>query len=384
MGEELESITLRAGMDPLRVAAHINGNFANYPALASIEFGALRLIDVYNMEGAVNEHVTSTGLNDCETVYWNCHDEHGVKTCNSQLIIPSKDHDTARFSRNIKDCNLHNGERDKTFDGLWRKFLGAQTTYKVNGKRWVTHLGLESAEAKNEFPVNDFNGIGGGTISGAFGFLIDACITCDSSVAARDPWTGSPYAIESEALYKWNKDRVFPPGFKLDGANNPARVQWHLGPSIKDRDEDGVSCDDVCASLAFDGRPQVCVEDWKKTGKGNLLGQPRTKRGMSIVGRQAGFECHHNSFKATSIYGPIADLRDTGVYPLAICHGVHPKYVKKVNCQTRQPKTEAGLKVCPCKPVDATGYGHAKNTASKRRKLPFGIQLPQLPQFGIR
>merc|ERR1712232_1352954 len=191
MGEELESITLRAGMDPLRVAAHINGNFANYPALASIEFGALRLIDVYNMEGAVNEHVTSTGLNDCETVYWNCHDEHGVKTCNSQLIIPSKDHDTARFSRNIKDCNLHNGERDKTFDGLWRKFLGAQTTYKVNGKRWVTHLGLESAEAQNEFPVNDFNGIGGGTISGAFGFLIDACITCDSSVAAKDPWTGS-------------------------------------------------------------------------------------------------------------------------------------------------------------------------------------------------
>ena len=68
---------------------------------------------------------------------------------------------------------------------------------------------------------------------------------------------------------------------------------------------------------------------------------------MSIVGRQAGFQCHHNSFTATSIYGPVADVRDTAVYPLVICYGEHPKYVKKVNYQTRQPKTEAGLKVCP-------------------------------------
>ena len=77
---------------------------------------------------------TSTGLNDCETVYWNCHDEHGNRTCNSQLIIPSRDHDTARFSCNIKDCNLHNGEPEKTSDALWRKFLGAQITYNVNAE----------------------------------------------------------------------------------------------------------------------------------------------------------------------------------------------------------------------------------------------------------
>ena len=51
-------------------------------------------------------------------------------------------------------------------------------------KKWITHRGLESAKANNDFPVNDFNGIGGGTISGEFGFLIDACITCDNSVVA--------------------------------------------------------------------------------------------------------------------------------------------------------------------------------------------------------
>ena len=86
---------------------------------------------------------------------------------------------------------------------------------------------MESVEASNDFPVNVFNEIGGGIISGAFGFLIDTCITCDNSVVARDSWTGSPYAIESEALYKWNNDCVFPGGFKGDGADNPSRVQWY-------------------------------------------------------------------------------------------------------------------------------------------------------------
>ena len=86
---------------------------------------------------------------------------------------------------------------------------------------------MESVEASNDFPVNDFNGVGGGIISGAFGFLIDTCITCGNNVDARDSWTGSPYAIESKALYKWNNDCVFPGGFKGDGADNPARVQWY-------------------------------------------------------------------------------------------------------------------------------------------------------------
>ena len=67
-------------------------------------------------------------------IYENCYDEHGNRTCNRQLIIPSRNHDTARFSHNIKDCKLHNGERNKTINALWRKFLGAETTYKVNGK----------------------------------------------------------------------------------------------------------------------------------------------------------------------------------------------------------------------------------------------------------
>ena len=51
-------------------------------------------------------------------------------------------------------------------------------------KKWITPRDLESAEASNDFPVNDFNGIGGGTISGEFGFLIDTYTTCDNSVVA--------------------------------------------------------------------------------------------------------------------------------------------------------------------------------------------------------
>ena len=38
----------------------------------------------------------------------------------------------------------------------------------------------------------------------------------------------------------------------LDGVGSPARVQWQPQQSIKDCDDDEVSCGDVCASLAFD------------------------------------------------------------------------------------------------------------------------------------
>ena len=64
-------------------------------------------------------------------------------------------------------------------EGPWHRQL--TRSMAKNGSHIVI---WNQQEANNDFPVNDFNGIGGGTISGEFGFLIDTYITCDNSVVA--------------------------------------------------------------------------------------------------------------------------------------------------------------------------------------------------------
>jgi len=172
-------------------------------------------------------------------------------------------------------------------------------------------------------------------------------------------------------LKKWNKDRVFPRGFALNKGKNAVRVQWHLGPTPDGRDEDGVSCDDVCASLAFDGLPQVCVDDMP-TSEGILLQKIQHRKALNIVGRQIGFECEGSILKSKygpSVVGPATDriqgVFSSGGYVQTSCLAAGGS--AKPNCQTRMPKTHRGRKLCPCAPLKPTGYGFAKNSAGKRR-----------------
>lgn len=61
--DELQDLTLLAGLDEETAQAHTDGNFINNPT---------GIQDLWNMEGATNEHVTSTGINDCVTNITNC------------------------------------------------------------------------------------------------------------------------------------------------------------------------------------------------------------------------------------------------------------------------------------------------------------------------
>jgi len=61
--DQLQAATEIAGLDPAIGDAHIEGNFVNDPDGVQ---------DLFNLEGASNEHVTSTGIHDCSTEYTGC------------------------------------------------------------------------------------------------------------------------------------------------------------------------------------------------------------------------------------------------------------------------------------------------------------------------
>jgi len=60
---ELMRATIVAGLDEENAEEHVADNFANNPT---------GTIDLWNMEGAMNEHVSSTGINDCVTSFTRC------------------------------------------------------------------------------------------------------------------------------------------------------------------------------------------------------------------------------------------------------------------------------------------------------------------------
>jgi len=60
---ELREATELAGLDEETAETHVDGNFLNNP---------IGTQDLWNMEGATNEHVTSTGISDCPTEITDC------------------------------------------------------------------------------------------------------------------------------------------------------------------------------------------------------------------------------------------------------------------------------------------------------------------------
>merc|ERR1712173_362337 len=59
--DDLTELTMGAGLDATNIMGHVNnGNFRDVPTM---------MMDLFDMEGNVNEHQSSTGILDCETTY---------------------------------------------------------------------------------------------------------------------------------------------------------------------------------------------------------------------------------------------------------------------------------------------------------------------------
>jgi len=66
----LEEVTIEAGLDPEAAEEHVAENFANRGNGEDIGEE-----DLFNLEGAQNEHQQSTGINDCTTEFVECVDK---------------------------------------------------------------------------------------------------------------------------------------------------------------------------------------------------------------------------------------------------------------------------------------------------------------------
>eukprot|EP00929_Paragymnodinium_shiwhaense_P034336 TRINITY_DN18705_c0_g1_i1.p1 TRINITY_DN18705_c0_g1~~TRINITY_DN18705_c0_g1_i1.p1 ORF type:complete len:457 (-),score=79.04 TRINITY_DN18705_c0_g1_i1:108-1478(-) len=133
--EELEDITEAAGLPFSFVEAHATANFINNPS---------HVQDIFNMEGASNEHVTSTGVHDCNTCFSNCYTQTDARDiCETHTDTPL--------------CELPNGK-------IFFNFVD-NVDYDKDG--FLTVDELKDALDSKRVPFNDANPVGHSTILGS-------------------------------------------------------------------------------------------------------------------------------------------------------------------------------------------------------------------------
>jgi len=101
----LEEVTIEAGLDPDAAAEHVDENFANRGNGEDIGEE-----DLFNLEGAQNEHQQSTGINDCTTEFVECVD----KTNSFDIGTVERPFERCVFT--LSDCQLP--RRD-----IWNEFV---------------------------------------------------------------------------------------------------------------------------------------------------------------------------------------------------------------------------------------------------------------------
>lgn len=114
--DDLRRATIAAGMDPESADMHMDGNFLNNPS---------NVQDIWNMEGATNEHVTSTGIHDCGTRFSDCKGEPGEASCTASTV---------------RNCDMPNKEKFNLFT----------ESVDVDEDSYITKAELEAAAARAE------------------------------------------------------------------------------------------------------------------------------------------------------------------------------------------------------------------------------------------
>jgi len=132
--------------------AHMQGNFGNFNADAD----GIKRMDIFNMEGQMNEHLTSTGITDCVSTFSGRADNSQCPLIRRQRVCPTPD----------KNCGVPSRRK---LDEFW-------DTFDVGATR-DGFMSVEELTAKRDFFNNNFrqferNEGAGGQIHGAHIFLM--------------------------------------------------------------------------------------------------------------------------------------------------------------------------------------------------------------------
>jgi len=173
--EKLLEVTLASGLKEDLAVAHIESNFKNNPS---------GIQDVCDMEGALNEHKTSTGINDCPTDFGGTEGLCSMPHDDYAAVCPSKTPN--------KECGVPNAN-------VFGDFF---VDIDADGDNYITVTELQ--QRADEWQFNDANPIGLGSISGSFGLMLEIF---------GQPGPGCVQSIYRPELERLVLERRFPHGF---------------------------------------------------------------------------------------------------------------------------------------------------------------------------
>jgi len=98
---ELMQATIDTGLPMDNATDHVADNFENTPTKEQ---------DIWNLEGATNEHKQSTGINDCPTQFSECRGMHGKRVCQVSTRRTCKVPNQGKFNQFVRvvDANKNN------------------------------------------------------------------------------------------------------------------------------------------------------------------------------------------------------------------------------------------------------------------------------------
>lgn len=165
---ELQAITIQAGLPAEMAAAHVEGNFKDIPG---------QKIDLWNMEGMPDEHITSTGINDCET-----HFHDAAKPCVKMTSGPHEGSVVCKTD-NIR-CGVPNLQK---FNEFWEK-ADADGDGKLTISEAQKTSDLYDGNNPQLAPVDvhpEFKGA-----VGTLGGSMEAIVTIFGRVSGNQRWIG--------------------------------------------------------------------------------------------------------------------------------------------------------------------------------------------------
>jgi len=240
---ELRNVTMFAGLPADLLDPHLAGNFQNNPSGTQ---------DLFSMEGASNEHVTSTGVHDCPTMYFNCFKTDGVSFNNIMFedvqVIGDQ---TWSCTNRTLSCELPNEDRFDTFfsevdanqDGIMTRTELSDATF---GGMVGPAPSPDSSFQTQDVSFVDANPIALGDVRGSHMFIIDIfgepCADghpCDER--------GFPDTISKERLRTVFIDRQFPEDYVFgipaptttggDAGVEPDKDLEEVAQAVKDNTE---------------------------------------------------------------------------------------------------------------------------------------------------
>jgi len=247
--EELGAATMQTGLSAEITMPHVNSNFVNQPT---------GIQDIFNMEGAPNEHFTSTGITDCKTTFEDCQGELGTRSCQTFTARTCKIPNFERFEEMFSAADV-NKDGFMTREEANAPFLTAGILPPDTNRR------LEGEERQLQalrYPEVDSNPIGEGNLPGVLGLMMTI-------------FGETKDMISKDRLAAVFLTRKFPVGFTLPGATPPhamASMPADLNSAV-------VSSGSVLAI----GLPDLSTwEAWGLFACASLLVLPYIKRKLSM------------------------------------------------------------------------------------------------------